>query len=193
MHLSMKVAFLDHNDSFTNNVIALLEDCLPESANIRVFLPNEKINTIKTFDPNLIVIGPGPGRPNHYPLLQDVLSTFSALPTLGICLGMQAMNEYQGGRTIKSLKPMHGKISIITHDGSSIFKEMPKNFRGMRYHSLQIELADSVRVLAEVDKIPMVIQVDTRPQYGIQFHPESFASEYGHTLIKNILEACDAN
>ncbi len=189
----MKVAFLDHNDSFTNNVIALLEECLPRAANIRVFSPSELIDNIKTFEPDFIVIGPGPGRPSHYPLLQDVLSTFSESPILGICLGMQAMNENQGGHTVKSLMPMHGKTSQVTHNGSSIFNEIPTDFCCMRYHSLQVELGNGVQVLAEVDEIPMVIQIDNKPQYGIQFHPESFASEYGHKLITNILEACGAN
>jgi para-aminobenzoate synthetase component 2 len=182
----MRIAFLDHRDSFTYNVVALLESALP-SAVVHIFSPDAKLEEIQSFSPACVVIGPGPGSPQDYPLIRNVLSNFSDLPVLGICLGMQAINEFFGGRTIRSQFPTHGKIHAVKHNHSSIFEDIPTNFRCMRYHSLQIEPSSEVDVIAFAESVPMALKVKNKAIYGMQFHPESFGSEYGEKLIKNIL------
>ena len=189
----MKVAYLDHNDSFTNNVIALLESACNALAEVVIFSPEDTIEMVKEFMPDLIVIGPGPGRPSHYPLLQKVFQAFQEKPILGICLGMQAINEFFGGKTIESIEPKHGKVSDIHHSNADIFKGISNPFRAMRYHSLQIQATSHLQILAHSKDVPMVIKVNGKNIYGIQFHPESFGSEYGERLLQNILEVSFAN
>jgi anthranilate synthase/aminodeoxychorismate synthase-like glutamine amidotransferase len=182
----MKIAFLDHRDSFTYNLVALIESALP-NASVCIFSPDAKLEDINFFSPACIVIGPGPGSPQDYPLIPSVLKYFSHLPVLGICLGMQAINEYFEGRTIRSKVPTHGKIHFVKHNHSSVFAGIPVEFRCMRYHSLQIEPSSNVEVIAFVESVPMALKVKNKAIYGLQFHPESFGSEHGERLIKNIL------
>lgn len=182
----MKLAFLDHKDSFTYNLVALLEMTLSE-AEVRVFSPESHLKDIQEFQPTHLVIGPGPGCPQDYPLLKKALHSFEDLPILGICLGMQAINEYFEGKTIRSPSPVHGKIHTVIHNHSNIFQGIPEAFLCMRYHSLQIEPSPRVEVIAYAGEVPMAMKVRDKEIYGFQFHPESFGSEYGSALIRNTL------
>lgn len=185
----MRIAFLDHKDSFTYNVVALLQSIQAEAI-LQVFSVDASVQSVEAFEPDWIVIGPGPGRPQDYPLLQQCLSTFiQKKPILGVCLGMQAINEYCGGKTIRAPKPMHGKTSEVRHEGDKIFNNIPSPFLCMRYHSLQVQAASSLQVVAHADDgVPMAIRLKDFPVFGLQFHPESFASQFGKEVLQNILK-----
>lgn len=186
----LRLAFLDHFDSFTYNVIALLEASKQE-VHVEVFSPLMPLQAINDFDPQVVVIGPGPGSPQDYPLIHAVLRSRQDVPTLGICLGMQAINEFYGGMTVRGI-PTHGKLSPLQFYSNPLFDGLPQGFEVMRYHSLKIQPASSVEVLAFTDDCPMAIQVKDKPTYAFQFHPESFASEYGMQLMQNFWRIVDA-
>ena len=138
------------------------------------------------------MISPGPGRPANSGLTMRVLAEYyDKKPILGICLGMQCLNEYFGGKTIKAPFPVHGKQSeVFIVENSIIMNNLKKPIMVGRYHSLIIsELSSDLQVTADTsDKLPMVIEHKYLPIYGIQFHPESFLTEQGSIMIKNFLE-----
>ena len=139
-----------------------------------------------------IIISPGPCDPNQAGIcLSLFISAVSKLPILGVCLGHQAVGQAMGGRVIRAPKPMHGKVSEIHHEGSDIFDGLPNPFPATRYHSLIVErktLPSCLRITAETeDGLIMGLAHEDLPIYGVQFHPESIASEHGHTLLQNFL------
>lgn len=138
-----------------------------------------------------LILGPGPGSPHDYPALQRLITTAS-IPILGVCLGHQAAACAFGGRVRCALEPMHGKTSLITlHEQSKIFKGVPQQFTVGRYHSLVVErdlLPECLEVLAtSEDGEIQAVQHKNRPYYGVQFHPESFLTEWGLEIMKNFL------
>ncbi|OMH38876.1 aminodeoxychorismate/anthranilate synthase component II [Motiliproteus sp. MSK22-1] len=170
------------------------------------------LDEIRLSDPDRIIISPGPGSPddeNYFGICAQVIEQFGPeTPLLGVCLGMQGIVHVFGGKVVKAQLPMHGKISPITHDGQGMFCDIPDQLEVMRYHSLMAEsesFPDSLRLTAVVGDLPlsafnqlekiraggdfeiMAIQHKQHPIYGIQFHPESFATEGGKELIKNFL------
>ncbi len=180
----MKIAFLDHFDSFTYNLIHLLGS-EPHISNLRVFDPTCSQDSIMTYRPDVVVVGPGPGRSEDYPLTKNLLNLIvGKIPVLGVCLGMQALV----GRSQKCAQAFHGKTSMVFHDNSKIFEGVSNPFRCMRYHSLQISPDNDGICAWSDDQVPMAIHLPRKKALGLQFHPESFASEYGGRIISNFLE-----
>jgi anthranilate synthase/aminodeoxychorismate synthase-like glutamine amidotransferase len=185
------ILIIDNYDSFTFNLyhyVAQLDD------SEIIIKRNDKITLkeIEDLKPQSIIISPGPCSPNEAGIsLQLINKFFTTIPILGVCLGHQAIGQAFGGNIIKT-HPMHGKISEIHHQQESIFRDIPSPFKATRYHSLIIDKAtfpDDLKIIAITsDDIIMAIEHLKYPIYGVQFHPESIASEFGHKIIKNFLE-----
>lgn len=194
----MKVLILDNYDSFTYNLYqyvgALLEAKKVQFV-LDVFRNNEiTIGEIQKNKYDKIIISPGSGDPSdktYFGVCAEVLTKLGkTIPVLGVCLGMQGMAYYFGGKVVRAKLPMHGKVSIIKHDGKGIFKDLPQDLRVMRYHSLIAEketLPKSLKITAESDGEIMGLRHKVYPIEGIQFHPESFATEGGKKILSNFL------
>jgi anthranilate synthase/aminodeoxychorismate synthase-like glutamine amidotransferase len=196
----MNILIVDNYDSFTHNLYQLVgEICtlLNEPFLLDVARNDEiTIAEIKKREYDKVILSPGPGNPAdsaYFGVCTQVLTEYGKThPVLGVCLGMQGMAYYFGGRVIKASKPMHGKTSLITHDGKGLFAGLPQNLEVMRYHSL---IADSgslpknliITAQSQDTKEIMGLRHATYPIVGIQFHPESFATEGGKTLLSNFL------
>ncbi len=182
---------IDNYDSFTYNLVHYLGELGAESVVVR----NDKITAEEALakKPKAIVLSPGPCTPNEAGVCLDLIKKAGpTIPLLGVCLGHQSIGQSYGGKVIRAPEPMHGKISSITHTGKGVFKGLPKSFQITRYHSLIVEratLPDCLEITAETaDGIIMGLQHKTHPVHGVQFHPESIASEQGHALLANFLE-----
>lgn len=196
----MKVLIIDNYDSFTYNLYQYIGEILT-SKDIKFTLDvvrNDVITLkeIKNKKYEKIIISPGPGDPSdpsYFGVCADVLTKLGKkIPILGVCLGMQGMAHYFGGKVIRAKKPMHGKTSIIEHDEQGIFKGLPQNLEVMRYHSLIAEketLPKALKITAQSKdtKEIMGLRHTTYPIEGIQFHPESFATEGGKEILTNFL------
>jgi anthranilate synthase component 2 len=144
--------------------------------------------------PDYIVISPGPKDPVHAGISMDLIRAMHhRVPLLGVCLGMQCINEVFGGRTVRSPQPLHGKTSVVDHVGSGLFKGLPRPFKAARYHSLMVEpsvhaLAEDLAITARTENdIIMGLSHKNLPLHGVQFHPESFLTSYGFDLVENFL------
>ncbi len=184
----MRLVIIDNYDSFTYNLVQLFQEFDLE---VRVFRNDAiGINGITGLTPDWICISPGPRDPEHAGISKAVIEHFGrSVPILGVCLGMQAINEVFGGRTREAPVPVHGKTCMIDHRGESIFRGIPSPFRVARYHSLCIEIASDelVPLAASPEGVSMGIGHRSRPIFGVQFHPESFMSQYGPELAYNFL------
>lgn len=183
---------LDNYDSFTYNLLHYIEQ---EGENVKVFRNDEKsADEVLSLKPDGIVISPGPCDPEKAGISKELIrKSAGRVPVLGVCLGHQAIGEVFGGKVIRADLPMHGKISEVTHNGEGIFRNIPSPFKATRYHSLIVEkksLPDTLKITAWTDDIIMGLQHKQFPIFGTQFHPESIASEFGHELIRNFLDAC---
>ena len=181
---------IDNYDSFTYNLVHYLGELGAESVVIR----NDKISADEVIakKPKAIVLSPGPCTPNEAGVCLDLIKKAGPIiPLLGVCLGHQSIGQSYGGKVIRAAQPMHGKLSTITHTGKGVFKGLPKQFEITRYHSLIVErstLPDCLEITAETaDGIIMGLQHKTHPVHGVQFHPESIASEQGHAIVANFL------
>ena len=181
---------IDNYDSFTYNLVHYLGELGAESVVIR----NDKISADEVIaqKPQAIVLSPGPCTPNEAGVCLDLIKKAGPkIPLLGVCLGHQSIGQSYGGKVIRAPQPMHGKLSTITNTGKGIFKDLPRQFQITRYHSLIVEratLPDCLEITAETaDGIIMGLQHKTDPVHGVQFHPESIASEQGHALLANFL------
>jgi len=184
----MNVLLIDNFDSFT----FMLRDYLMQAgATCEVIRNSKHPDQIDWKKYNAIVIGPGPETPSRSGFLMQYLDiiTIMKLPVLGICLGHQAIGEKAGAKLIKSSTPKHGKTDIMHHQDDVLFNQIPKDFTGVRYHSLElIELPESLTITALSEKNEvMAISHNSLPQWGIQFHPESCKTENGMRIIKNFL------
>lgn len=187
------ILLLDNYDSFTYNLYHLIQ----KNYKGRVIVKRD-IEIIDSELPNYdaFIISPGPGRPSTTPMPMNIIGKFSTKkPILGICLGMQCLNEYFGGQTIKAIKPIHGKVSMFMHNNTSqLFTGTPQKFEIARYHSLQIVPSDNFIVTGKcLDGTIMSIEHKHLPLFGLQFHPESFLSQYGNNLIVNFLKIVGYN
>ncbi len=184
------ILFIDNYDSFTYNLVQLF---LPIYPNIKV-IRHDKITTqeIRKMGPKAIIISPGPKDPKNAGVSLEVIQTFyRKLPILGVCLGMQCINECFGGRTIKAPVPVHGKTSKIIHNGKGLFMGLPNPLEVARYHSLCIELGKNSPIEIDSwtqDNIIMGISIKDYPVFGVQFHPESFLTQQGKIIAKNFLK-----
>jgi len=188
----MNITLLDNYDSFTYNLLHYLAEL---KANVRV-VRNDAItaDALIAEKPDAIVISPGPGTPQESGICLDLIKKASGkIPILGVCLGHQAIGEAFGGKVVRAPQPMHGKVSSIYHEGRTVFKDIPIPFSATRYHSLIVErpsLPDCLEVTAVTadDGLIMGLSHKAHNTHGVQFHPESIASEHGHQLIKNFLD-----
>lgn len=189
------IILIDNYDSFTFNLYQYFGDL---GADVRVHR-NDKIAVDAVFaaKPQAIVISPGPSDPDHAGICLDLIKANAArgqacIPMLGVCLGMQAMGQAFGGNVVRAPKPMHGKISPVTHDGTSVFKGLPSPFDVARYHSLVVDRASmpaALRVTAQTaDGLAMGVAHTSLPIHGVQFHPESIVTQHGHAMLKNFLD-----
>ena len=188
----MNIILLDNYDSFTYNLLHYLAEL---KATVRV-VRNDAItaDALIAEKPDAIVISPGPGTPAESGICLDLVKKASGtIPILGVCLGHQTIGEAFGGKVVRAPHPMHGKVSSIYHEGLTIFKDLPIPFSATRYHSLIVDraaLPDCLEVTAITsdDGLIMGLSHRTHNTHGVQFHPESIASEHGHRLLKNFLE-----
>jgi anthranilate synthase/aminodeoxychorismate synthase-like glutamine amidotransferase len=187
----MKILVIDNYDSFTFNLVQLVGMFTDDI----VVKRNDEltIEEIKEIGPDKIIISPGPGRPENSNISLDVIKYFGkSTPILGVCLGHQGIGQIFGCKITNAPILMHGKISNVTHDNKTIFKNIPQNFEAGRYHSLIIDresLNGDLEITSETeDKIIMGIRHKKYPIEGIQFHPESILTPEGVNLIKNWIE-----
>ena len=182
---------IDNYDSFTYNLLHFMGELGAEVVVHR----NDKVTVeaVMAANPNGIVLSPGPCDPDRAGICLDLVMAAAAaeLPLLGVCLGHQTIGQAFGGRVVRAPVPMHGKISTMRHDGAGVFKGLTNPFEATRYHSLMIA-RDSVPAALTVttetdDGLVMGLRHNTLPIHGVQFHPESIASQNGHRLLANFL------
>ncbi|MDE1930165.1 MAG: aminodeoxychorismate/anthranilate synthase component II [Alphaproteobacteria bacterium] len=180
---------IDNYDSFTYNLWHYLGELGAEV----VVKRNDALSVADALalKPQGIVISPGPSDPDRAGICLELVAKAGRIPLLGVCLGHQAIGQAFGGKVVRAKVPMHGKLSAIRHHDSGVFAGMPNPFDATRYHSLIVERASlptSLTITAETDDgIIMGLQHRERPVHGVQFHPESIASQGGHRLLKNFL------
>jgi len=183
---------IDNYDSFTYNLVQMF---MPYDLSIEVVRSDQvTIEEANHIDPAYILISPGPKDPRQAGVSVPLIQAFyQRTPILGVCLGMQCINEAFGGETIRTPVPLHGKTSLIRHAHNALFKGVASPFRAARYHSLATALAapmvtEQLRVTAFADDgVIMGLSHREFPLHGVQFHPESFLTEQGAQLIENFL------
>jgi len=188
------LVLIDNYDSFTYNLVHYLGEL---GATCQVFR-NDKISVAEVLKlaPKGIVLSPGPCTPNEAGICLELIEKAGpTIPLLGVCLGHQAIGQAYGGKVVRAPVLMHGKLSKISNKGRGVFKGLPKRFEVTRYHSLIVErasLPDSLAITAETAPseggVIMGVQHKTHPVHGVQFHPESIASEHGHKILENFLK-----
>ena len=182
---------IDNYDSFTYNLWHYLSELGAETIVYR----NDALTVAEALAlrPQGIIISPGPGVPAQSGITVPIVAASGSIPLLGVCLGHQAIGEAFGGRVIRAPAPMHGKVSPMEHDGSGVFAGLPSPFTATRYHSLIVErdtLPDCLDINAwTADGLIMGMRHRSLPIHGVQFHPESIASEHGKPLLRNFLGA----
>jgi anthranilate synthase component II len=191
----MRVTLIDNYDSFTFNLVHYIGEL---GADVKVWR-NDEISVEEALDeePDALVLSPGPCTPNEAGICLDLVRAASATkPILGVCLGHQAIGQVFGGRVVRAPVPMHGKISRVSHNARGLFRGVNGPFHATRYHSLVIDRAtapEDLEITAEADDgLIMAVSHRDRPVHGVQFHPESIASEHGRTILKNFLDLANA-
>ena len=190
------IVMIDNYDSFTYNIVQYLREL---GAEVQVFRNDEvKISDIDDLSPDRLVISPGPRTPQHAGISTSVIKSFSEkIPILGICLGHQCIGQFFGGSVIPAKRVMHGKTSLIYHNRTAVFKDIISPFTATRYHSLVVErvnLPDCLEMTAWTESIHgeteeiMGLRHKDLPLVGVQFHPESIMTDYGHDILKNFLD-----
>ena len=185
------VLLIDNYDSFVHNLARYVRE-LGEEALVR---RNDEItlDEIAALAPSRIIISPGPCSPAEAGISNDAVRRFGpTIPILGVCLGHQCIGAAYGGDVIRAGRPRHGRTSLVSHDGTSVFSGLPSPLRVTRYHSLAVardSLPDSLRVIASADDDGEIMAVEHRehPVVGVQFHPESAATEYGYAMLDRFL------
>ncbi len=183
---------IDNYDSFTYNLVHYLGELGAEV----VVKRNDALNVqdAMAMCPSGIVLSPGPCDPSQAGicLAMTHAAADAGIPLFGVCLGHQTIGEAFGGKVIRHNEIVHGKMGRVKHNNTSVFKDIPQPFEATRYHSLVVErdsLPDSLEITAELDDgTIMGLAHKTKPIHGVQFHPESIASEHGHQLLKNFLD-----
>ena len=184
---------IDNYDSFTYNLVQYLG----ELGSAVVVRRNDEISVdeIGAMRPDAMVLSPGPGAPAQAGVTVDAIRRWgSEIPTLGVCLGHQAIGEAYGGRVVRAARVMHGKTSFVTHGGTHLFTGLPSPLEVMRYHSLVVEpgtLPAQLEVVARAADDPSEVHAvrhRSHPVYGVQFHPESVLTSHGKDILRNFLE-----
>jgi anthranilate synthase component 2 len=184
------ILLIDNYDSFTFNLVHYLAE-LGETSDVR---RNDSLSADQAIalNPAAIVLSPGPCSPNEAGICLDLIAKAAGrIPIFGVCLGHQAIGQAFGATVVRAPKPMHGKVSPILHQGTDVFENLPSPFNATRYHSLTLRPdsipATLIPTAHTPDGVIMGIAHATLPIYGVQFHPESIASEHGHALLANFL------
>ena len=195
----MKILIIDNYDSFTYNLYQQIGSVLEQKIThftLDVFRNDEiSLEQIKGAKYDKIIISPGPGDPsdkNYFGVCAEVITNIGqSIPIFGVCLGMQGIAHYFGGKVVKATNAMHGKTSKIKHDNKGVFNNIPQNIEIMRYHSLVADhasLPDCLEITATAENNEIMgLRHKNFPIEGIQFHPESFATQAGTTMIANFL------
>jgi anthranilate synthase component 2 len=188
------IVLIDNYDSFTFNLFHYLGGLGADVAVHR----NDKISVadVMALEPEAIVLSPGPCTPNEAGICLDLIAKASpTTPILGVCLGHQAIGQAFGGKVVRAT-PLHGKVSDISHKGTGVFRGINGPLKATRYHSLVVERAsmpNAFTVNAETaDRLVMGLMHESLPVHGVQFHPESIASEHGHLMLRSFLELAAA-
>jgi anthranilate synthase/aminodeoxychorismate synthase-like glutamine amidotransferase len=183
---------IDNYDSFTFNLVQYFGQL---GVNMRVFRNDElTAEEAEKLNPDRVLISPGPCTPNEAGVSLDIFRVFAGKkPIFGVCLGHQAMGQFFGGKVVRASRLMHGKMSPIQHRGAGVFKTLPSPFQATRYHSLLVErasLPDCLEVSAETAEGEIMgLSHRTMPVWGVQFHPESIATENGMQILRNFLSS----
>jgi anthranilate synthase component II len=189
------IVLIDNYDSFTFNLVHYLGGL---GAQVVVHRNDKLASTdVLAADPDAIVLSPGPCTPNEAGICLDLIDRAAeSVPILGVCLGHQAIGQAFGGKIVRAPVPVHGKLSEIRHRGDGVFRGINAPFQATRYHSLVVERAtmpNELDLTAETDdRLVMGVSHARLPVHGVQFHPESIASEHGHLILKNFLELASA-
>jgi len=185
------ILVIDNYDSFTYNLVHYLNELGAETLVKR----NDALSVEEALGlrPQAVLISPGPCAPDQAGICLSLLAAApQTLPIMGVCLGFQAIGQAFGGRVVRAKNLMHGKTSPIRHTSKGVFKDLPDGFIATRYHSLAVEqesLPDSLEITAWTEDGEMMgLQHRTQPIHGVQFHPESIATEHGHDLLANFLD-----
>jgi len=188
------IVLIDNYDSFAFNLVHYFGEL---GAQVEVHR-NDKVTTgeVVAAEPEAIVLSPGPCTPREAGICLDLITAASSsVPILGVCLGHQAIGDAFGGKVVRAPLPVHGKLSEIRHRGTGVFRGINAPFRATRYHSLVVErdsMPSELAVTAETDDgLVMGLAHSRLPVHGVQFHPESIASEHGHLMLKNFLEIAE--
>ena len=191
MTASPFILVIDNYDSFTFNLVHYLLELGAETRVIR----NDAITAAEAIalQPQAVLLSPGPCTPNEAGVCVDLIAAAAAvrLPLLGVCLGHQSLGQAFGGTVVRAPQVMHGKTSAMTHDGTGIFAGLPSPFEATRYHSLIVREDDLPGCFAvnarSPDGIIMGMRHKELPLHGVQFHPESIATEHGHAMLANFM------
>ena len=186
--MTSRVLIIDNYDSF----VYILAQYLGELGLNPIVLRNDKLTTdgVLDLDPDTIQISTGTGTPDDSGISMELIEEFKEkIPIFGVCLGLQCIGEFFGGNVIRAPAVMHGKTSLIKHDGKGVFKSLPNPFEATRYHSLIVDrgtLPDDLEVTAETDDgLIMGLRHKIFPVEGVQFHPESILTNVGYSLLEN--------
>ena len=189
------VTLIDNYDSFTFNLVHYLGAL---GATVKVLRNDQaSVEDIVGEEPDALVLSPGPCTPREAGVCLALIRAAShRIPLLGVCLGHQAIGEVFGGEVVRAPSPVHGKVAEIFHERETVFRDLPSPFKATRYHSLVVRrdsLPTELAITAETsDGLIMGLSHITHPTHGVQFHPESIASEHGHALLKNFLDLASA-
>jgi anthranilate synthase component 2 len=191
----MRVTLIDNYDSFTFNLVHYLGEL---GADVKVWRNDEApVDDLMAEWPEAFVLSPGPCTPNEAGVCLDLTRAASTtIPILGVCLGHQAIGQVFGGKVVRAPAPMHGKISLVSHNSRGLFRGINGPFQATRYHSLVIERGsapEALEISARTDDgLIMAVSHRALPVHGVQFHPESIASEHGRLILKNFLDLARA-
>jgi anthranilate synthase component 2 len=188
--MTSKLLVIDNYDSFTFNLVQMFRSYELEISVLRADALS--VEDAVRMAPDYVLVSPGPKSPSAAGISTELIRRCqSDFPVLGVCLGMQCMNEAFGGSTVHAPVPMHGKTSAVHHDATGLFEGVPQAFTVARYHSLAITgISESLRVNARsADGVPMAVQHVRYPLFGVQFHPESFLTQHGFRLVENFLRS----
>ena len=188
--MATRVLVIDNYDSFVYNLVQYLGELGAEPLVLRH--DERSVAELVDLAPDAVLISPGPGTPDDAGVSNEVITTFGGrVPVLGVCLGHQCIGQVYGGEVVRAPQVMHGKTSLIRHDGAGVFAGLPQPLEATRYHSLVVDrasLPDCLEVTAETDDgVVMGLRHRELAVEGVQFHPESILTAAGHDLLRNFL------